>query len=275
MSEPRVTAVIPLHNHEKWVGQAIESIANQTLLPNYIMIVDDGSTDTSLSVAESTVMDYCKFKDKAFCDKAKDDPTVTRILADIKEIPTVILSFQQARGPSFARNVGVRGYLDFTDVFAFLDSDDVYAPTKIEKSIAIMKENPDIGVVYSDFDTIRQDDSLHLTCEQIMTDGKLWHQYKEPFSRARLLQECIVNCDSLISKRAFELAGLFDEELRTVEDYDLWLRISEKMMICHLPESLVKIRVGSHSSSNTVKLAEWNKNYQRVRDKLAERANNK
>ena len=62
--------------------------------------------------------------------------------------------------------------------------------------------------------------------------GKIIREFKEPFSRKRLVRECIVHSGSLVSAKALEdvleETGYYDEEMRTCEDYDLWMRISEK-----------------------------------------------
>ena len=252
---PMVTAVIPTHNHKEWVFDAINSIVDQDYPRKQIVVVDDGSRD-GFAVMEQ--MDQVKVleNDKAFYHRIG--------VVSGTDVRLMLLGFTNlARGPSFARNVGIKAAWPFTDVYAFLDSDDIYAPRKISKSIDLWLTAPDlIGVVYSDYETWNP-----------TTDLKI-REYKEPFGRERLLAECLVNCDSLVAKKVFERVGLFDEDLRVCEDYDFWLRASEHFMLCHIAESLVTIRVGNHSSTSTVKNELWRSCYQKVMAKAQWRANN-
>lgn len=246
MFQPKVVAVIPCHNHAQWINEAIDSILAQTYSCEGIVVVDDGSTDNSLEVLTRRFTEYQTGADNVFLGYIDN------------QMPMCVLRFDTAGGPSKARNEGIkRGWA--ADYFALLDSDDIYRPTKIEQSIHIFSQDPDnIGVVYSDYTTFNM-------------EGLCIRQYKEPFSRQRLLQECIVNCDSVISKKAIQKCGLFDEQMRVCEDFDAWVRISEQFLICHIPESLVDIRVGSHSATSTVSNPIWQNNYRRVFEKMQER----
>ncbi len=262
MSDPFVSVIIPVHNHAQWVNDAVNSVLMQDYPNKRIVLVDDGSTDGSAEVvAERLCMNrYPETQGEPWVCLGK-----TMDYMNIKDSPSwagidvLIYKFKEARGPSFARNWGIRSVWENTDIYALLDSDDMYSQGTISKSVKrIVESNGAIGAVYSDYDTLRPD-SLRL------------RQYKEPFSRERLVSECIVNCDSLITKAALELAGLFDETLRVTEDWDEWLRVSEGHVISHIPESLVTIRVGTHSSTSQVQQATWNTCHARTVEKLHER----
>ena len=251
MPEPLVTAVIPLHNHADWVMDAVHSVAGQDYPNKRIVVVDDGSTDNP----SGAVMERLEG-----ITLGPPDVEPITCLGTIRGTQVMFCRFRQARGPSFARNYGVKAAWEGTDVFFFLDSDDVYEQGKLSRSVAKWQEAPEhIAVVYSDFDTLNPRTGLRV------------RQYKEPYSRERLVRECQPNCDSLVSKLALKECGLFDESLRTCEDYDLWLRLSERFVLVHLPESLVTIRVGDHSSTATVNREAWEENYRRVMEKARAR----
>lgn len=246
---PMVTVVIPCHNHAKWVGEAIESVANQDYPRKQIVVVDDGSTDDSANVVLRRLYKPTKNKDNVYFGKLLSHDT--RVM---------MTRFDPAMGPAGARNQGIRLAWDYTDLFSFLDADDVYLPTKLSKSVnRWLEDREKIGVVYSDYDTLS------------ITSGMRLRQFKEPFSRARLVKECVINCDSLVSKIALGACGVFDDSLRVCEDYDLWMRISERFVCIHIPEPLVLIRVGEHSSSSTVPSETWKKCYARVFNKAKQR----
>jgi glycosyltransferase involved in cell wall biosynthesis len=252
MPNPLVTAVVPLHNHAGWVGDCLRSLAAQDYDNLRIVVVDDGSTDNSAETVLALLEDIVQPEQQA-------EPAVYkgRLRGTGREL--MLNVFRQAHGPSFARNWGCRVGFQGTDLFAFLDSDDLYAPTKVSRSVAAWQEHPQhIGVVYSDFDTLHP-------------GGLRLRQFKEPFSRKRLLEECLINCDSLVGAEAFAAVDGFDESLRTCEDYDLWLRLTERYLAVHIPESLVSVRVGAHSSTSTVAKAAWEANYRRVFEKLRQR----
>lgn len=251
---PVVTAVLPCHNHEKWVQSAVQSIVDQDYPKSNlrIMVVDDGSTDRS-SDAVRAMLDFAYVRPEPFPDG------VRQTTGHIQEIPVIITIRPEAGGPSVARNLGMRIGMQGTDIFALLDSDDMYHPRKIKASVEKFVLSERIGAVYSDYDTFHE------------ASGRRVREFKEPFSRDRIVQECIVNCDSLVLAKAVAECGGFDEEMRVCEDYDFWMRISEKFVIHHIPESLVTIRVGEHSSTSNVKSEVWQANWRRIRIKAEQR----
>lgn len=241
-------AVIPNHNYSKWIGGAINSIVADPYPYKQLVVVDDGSTDDSWETICSLLS-----------IKGRGDEVVHSGV--VKDVPALAYRFTKAGGPSRARNQGIKLLRDHTDIFAFLDADDEYLPGKISSGMSKFAEDPfNVGAVYTDFIT------------ENVTTGTSVVEYKEPFDRARLMQECIVNNNSLVNKLALDRCGFYDEEMRTCEDFDLWMRISEHFIILHMPDILVKIRVGGHNSTATVAKEVWNKNWQRVMLKAQSRA---
>lgn len=250
MQEPQVTTIIPVHNHEKWVMQAINSIVNSSYRKNRIIVINDGSSDSSYQV----VLDSLKDCQKVTFPKNDEPKSIYR--GSINGIGILAISFHKAYGPSFARNYGIKTAWDGTDLFALLDSDDYYEPTKIEESINVWLKAPGvIGIVYSDYSTFGPDGIFH-------------RQFKEPFSYNRLKRECIINCDSVFSKIALEKCGLFPEEMRVAEDYFLYSKILKNFVAFHLPLDLLKIRIGHHSSTSTVPKEVWETCYRKAMESL-------
>lgn len=248
---PMVTVVIPCHNHRQWVNDAIDSVAMQDYPRKQVVVVDDGSSDDSAA---------CVLKRLYKPKRDQNNVYVGKLLH--AGLNVMLASYRPAGGPSAARNGGIKLAWNFTDLVGFLDSDDLYKQGKLSMSVAKWLEDPErVGVVYSDYDTLS------------VTTGLTLRQYKEPFSRGRLTQECIINCDSIVSKKALEVCGFFDEKLRVCEDFDLWMRITEQFVAIHIPESLITIRVGDHSSTSTVQKDTWEANYRRVFEKAQARAN--
>lgn len=244
MSARTLSIIIPNHNYKNYVLEAINSIVNQNI-QCFIIFVDDHSTDGSIEFLN----DYFHFE---------GHPSENAEYFSIGKTTIFIMRNQtNLRGPAVTRNEGIRFAWNFTDIFGFLDADDIHLPGKIEKSLKCF-DDPAVGAVYSDY-------------ENLHAQGVLIREYKEPYSRTRLLQECIINNNSFVTKEALEKAGLYDEELRTCEDYDLWLRVSEHFLLKHIPECLIRHTVHKNNSTSTISSDSWTKNRNRVFQKLIER----
>lgn len=253
MELPRVTFIIAHHNYQEFLGNAIQSALNQTYPNIHICVIDDCSNDI-----ESVNDIIAKFEQSE--SFSMDRNLVIRSSDKI----TCIYITDQPYGPSYARNRGIEYLWDETDIFAILDADDENYPEKIEKCVNKILENPNqIGIVYAD----------HVTLNT--TTGRECIEYREPYDIFRLNQECIIHSGSVINKIVLSQVkdenGFYDETMRTCEDYDLWMRITEKFMVIHLPEPLSLVRVQPKNSSDTVKQEIWNRNYRRVFEKKQQR----
>lgn len=232
----KLTVLIANHNYGRYIYKCIESICNQTLKPDRIVVVDDASTDNSLL-------------------------EVDRAAKNIQsKVDIVVISLKENVGPSAARNVGIERFIDGTDYFLIVDADDEIYPNKLEELVKVMQNNPGIGVVYADYDILNENTEV------------LLREYKPAFSTRRLMSECIVHSGSLISSEALQFVkdehGYYDERMRTCEDYDLWLRISRNYGILHVPKSLTLVLDHSNNSTNSVDKNIWQRNWSLIREKL-------
>ncbi len=243
---PLVTVVIPNHNYGHWIADAIKSVVSEAYPAELkqMVIVDDNSTDSSWEVVTNLFSDILK----------SDNDNVIGYINNCKMALT--RNTTGTAGPSATRNVGIKAAWETTDLYGFLDADDIYLQGKISRSVSKFCEDKlRIGFIYSDYDTVNTATGLKIS------------EYKEPFSRNRLVKECIVHSACIVSKTALERCGLYDETLRTCEDYDMWLRISEQFVGIHIPETLMEVRVGSYNSTNSVDKSIWQNCYQKVMQK--------
>lgn len=249
MSLPRVTILIANYNDEEYIDGAIESAVNQDYPgPLTICIVDDGSEDDSWNIIRS------------YFDDEDGDVITKKNCGRFGHTDFIAIKIKNS-GPSEARNVGIKQTLEDTDIYAILDSDDEMYENKLSSCVSVFERGEGmIGVVYGDYDT------FHVNSDRTI------REFKEPYSRKRLVQECIVHSGSLVLKEALqsvlEETGFYDKTMRTCEDYDLWMRISEKYIIAHVPESLTKVRVTGDNSSFVVNQEVWRKNWLRVMEKM-------
>lgn len=233
---------MPLYNSAATVRASLESVLAQTYRHLEILVVDDGSTDEGAAICRSY-----------------DDPRI-RIVQ------------QRNRGLAGARNTGIRQTQGA--ILAFLDSDDLWLPQKIERHVEHLRSAPGVGVSYSrsafiDADGqplgIYQTPQLHaITPELILC--------RNPISNG----SCVVMRREVLDGIRFEAniygsteSFWFDDSFRQSEDIECWLRIAlqTEWRIEGIPEALTLYRVSSGGlSANTEKqFASW----QRVLDKTA------
>lgn len=198
---PLVSVVIPTYNRGHAIRACIASVLAQTIRNIEVVVVDDASQDdTRAQVA------------------ALPDPRI-RYLAHASN-----------RGGAAARNTGVgaaRG-----DFIAFLDSDDLWAPRKLEKQIAALGERgPGYGVAYTWF-IGRDPAGREISRKEHRLDGWVY--------RALLESNQVGSFSSLLVRRdLLQRVGGLDESLCSCQDWDLCLRLSRVCKICCVQEHLV------------------------------------
>lgn len=244
MHKSRVTCVVANHNYGRYLKGALDSCLNQTY-PCSIIYIDDGSTDESWDVACETLLGEKKERGHYL----------------LSEFPfKMLLALPQPTGPSIARNLGIEHTIEHTDAFAILDADDYMYPEKVEKCIHMMMSAPQVGIVYGDY---------HIFNTETNT---LLHEFKESYDYYRIQQECIIHSGSLVSAEAMMHAKkqdgyYYDPEMRTCEDWDLWLRIVDNFNVFHIAEPLTFVRVTPLNSTRSVKQEIWKQNWERIRHK--------
>lgn len=185
---PTFSIVMPSYNHAAYVAATIESVITQTFTDWELWIVDDGSTDGSAAIVDEWA--------------AKDE----RIHA----------LHQANAGPAAARNAGVARCR--AQWIAFIDSDDVFYPHALQAYADFIAANPEATFIYGYRHRLNDDGSVtELSGEfQDRITGSA-----ELFGRMYLSHLCVCYRRELLEK-----VGGYDERLRSVEDYDLYLRMS-------------------------------------------------
>jgi glycosyltransferase involved in cell wall biosynthesis len=216
MARPLVSTIIPTYNRANLIGDAVDCVLGQTYPNVEVIVVDDGSTDNTEEVLS-------KYGNRI------------RVIR------------QTNAGPAAARNRGIRAAKG--QIIAFLDSDDIWLPLKIEKQVELL---------------MRTDKSVPCClCNAIMRIGKekqqqfftmssLSPEYDEGLwlNVAKVLSSRFVffNQAVAIKREAFDKTGLFDESLLFMEDHDLALRMALVGPWAYIREPLVVWRGGSENS---------------------------
>jgi glycosyltransferase involved in cell wall biosynthesis len=217
-----VSVVIATYNSRRFIGEAVESVLSQTYQPIEIIVVDDGSTD-------GTNEELQPFKERI------------RYLV------------QANQGPAAARNHGIRAAQG--EYVAFLDADDLWAPSKIEKQVAAMEKSAQVGVVHCGM--------LRTNVQSGVTELCLSDTDRRGDLRQKLLLRNRLATSTVLARcTCFEKAGLFDESLPQAEDWDLWIKISRHFEFDYVAEPLVTYRV--HGNNISKKIATMHRNQLRV-----------
>lgn len=217
---PKVSIIIPVYNGSNYLKYAIESAISQNYVNFEIIVVNDGSNDGGAT--ERIALSYG--------DK--------------------IRYFSKPNGGvATALNFGIKNMSG--EYFSWLSHDDVYLPSKISSQIEYLThlENKHT-VLFSDFEIINESG---VTLHKSIFDHN-WLVKKPLYA---LLRSCIHGCSLLIAKSFFEKYGLFDESLKTTQDYDLWFKMIRHEKFIHIPQILIQSR--QHPEQDTFKHPETNK----------------
>ena len=199
------SVIIPTYNREMFILEALESVALQTTAPYEVIVVDDGSTDRTQALVA-------------------------------KHFPSVVYIRTHNQGVSIARNTGYQRSKG--NIIAFLDSDDLWLPNKLEEQLAYLEENPTIRILHCNEEWRRTGKLL---------PQKKYHEKKGGELFFDSLPRCVISPSAVIMRKEILIEfGQFDENLIACEDYDLWLRITSSERVGFVEKTLV-IKRGGHA----------------------------
>lgn len=202
--DPKVSAIITTRNRSYLLKRAIESVLTQTYNEMECIVVDDSSTDDTREVCSKYPIMY------------------------------IHISKEESRGGNYARNLGIKASLG--EYVAFLDDDDFWLPTKIEKQVALI-EDQNCEMVYC------------MRLYQDMHNGKVVKEWAEPRPkpqgnlRDEIFKHYITNTSCILARKSLiEQIGGFDENLRKWQEYDLMIRAAQVSEIYYVNENLCVYR---------------------------------
>lgn len=225
MNNVLVTAVITTCNRELvYLKRAIESVLNQDYHNIELIIIDDSSPDYILNE-----------ENKNYCESLKDK-NVLYYRNDVQI------------GACASRNKGLE--LSTGQYIAFLDDDDEWISNKISSLVEKINKSPDIGMVYSDFWIINENDNS----KKKYSDN---HKAHVGFIYDKLIISNFIGSTSspLLNKSSLIEVGGFDINQPAMQDWDVWIRIAEKFRIEYVSKCLINyyIHKGEHISKNPTK----------------------
>ncbi len=200
MMFPRISIIVPLYNKVNEVQRAIDSIFAQTIQDFELIIVDGGSTDGSLDAIKKYELD-----------------------------PRYRLIHQISKGLPVGRNDGI--VAASTDIIAFLDADDEWCPTFLEKIFHLRQMYPYAGLYATAYATRYEDSFREPRLSEIPSAP--WEGLLKSYFRSSALAFIypFAPCYVAIPRFTFTTVGLFNPNLRTGEDAEMWGRIALNLPI--------------------------------------------
>jgi glycosyltransferase involved in cell wall biosynthesis len=206
---PKVSIIMTAYNRERFIGKAIESVLAQTYKDFDLLIWDDGSSDNTFAIA---------------CEYAKKDSRVR-------------LAAYDHRGPVKALKEAIAD--TFGPYLCWVDSDDMLEPTALEETVAVLDNEPAVGVVYTDYRVIDANDAIK----------GYGRRCRIPYSKDRLLLDFMTFHFRIMRRSVYDQVGGIDDTLEMAEDYDLCLKLSESTSFKHLARPLYRYRFHDQSLS--------------------------
>lgn len=257
---PTISIIMAAYNAERFIGDAIDSIRNQTCVDWELIIVNDGSDDATSAIANKAAKRDCRIR---------------------------LLNQENSGKPAIARNRGLE--LASGEFLCFLDADDYYEPERLECLLAVFNEHPAIGMAFHD--AFLEDDSnvrkattylrnagFHTMADKFVVEirNSVWH-LSERFFVFMALHYAGVHTVTVMIRRAISKAARlrFSEDLTIGEDTELWVRIAEVTSVAYLDRILSTYRMhGLGITASRCKhlegtLAVHKKTMSRIRPKLS------
>lgn len=213
---PKVSINLCCYNSEKYLRETLDSIVNQTYKCWELIIINDGSSD----LTECIIDEY------------------------IKQGYPIIYHYQENKGLAYSRNEALKRSQG--EYIAFIDHDDIWLSTKLEKQISVLGEN-DVALVYGNFFRFYPNKNKRIAFRCNQPSGDVFERFLYNFPVGLLT--------AVVTKRALDnlSGGLFDKNLNLSEDYDVFMRLVYKLKATYINEPLALYRVHQNMCSNKYK----------------------
>lgn len=200
---PKVSVVMPAYNAEKYIGEAIESILNQTFTDFEFIIINDGSTDGTKDI----ILEY-------------DDPRI--VLLENEKNSGIVVSLN--KGIQFARG----------QYIARMDSDDISLRNRIERQVSFLDNHAHIGVVGS---------ALQVFGKGIDTQNRFFSDSKEKLKAEMLFNSCLAHPTVMFRRSLIQnINACYDIQYVGIEDFALWWKLAQVTDIGCINEVLLRYR---------------------------------
>jgi glycosyltransferase involved in cell wall biosynthesis len=222
MINPKITVLMLAYNSSKYITQSIKSILRQSYNDFEFLIVYDESVDNTFEIINEYAVNDARIK---------------------------IIKNENSRGIVGAANTGLKYAAG--EYVARLDSDDIALPDRLEKQIAFMEKNNEFGLLGGNYKLIDENNNFIKSIKRL-------NFLPDKIPSVLFFENYFVQSSVMIRKKVLDDIGFYSEDIPSCEDYELWIRISEKYKTWNLPEVLVLYRI--HDDSDTLRKVDIRKN---------------
>ncbi|MGK7900454.1 MAG: glycosyltransferase [Hormoscilla sp.] len=210
---PVISVIIPVYNGAKTIKETIESVLNQTFSDFELILINDGSTDSTLEIVDS-IQD-----------------------SRVKVFSYVNAGLAESRNRGIARATG--------EYISFIDADDLWTQDKLEAQLKALLDKPDAALAYSWTDSIDESSKFLRPGAHRTVNGDVYAEL--------LVENFLANgSNPLIRSQALAEVGKFDNSLLAGEDWDMWLRLAARFHFVAVPYPQILYRQVANSLSANV-----------------------
>lgn len=210
---PLISVIIPVYNGEKTIRETIESVLNQTFSDFELIVINDGSQDSTLEIVSSI-----------------PDPRL-----QVFSYPNAGLAASRNRGISKATGKYI----------SFIDADDLWTPDKLEEQLRALQANPQAAVAYSWTDCIDESGQFLHTGSHLTVNGDV-------YANLLVVNFLESGSNPLICQQALKEVGGFEASLNPAEDWNMWLKLAARYRFVGVSSTQVLYRVSVNSMSANV-----------------------
>ena len=214
----KFSVIIPLYNKAPYIRKALESVLAQTYTDYELIIVDDGSTDGSAEIAEAFLQEL---------PASRLSPLTSNLTSD--SVPASRLLKQKNAGVSAARNNGFS--VSSAEYLAFLDADDWWEPTYLERMAQLIADYPDAGLYASNY-VYYKPGKTHVALN--IPTGYI--NYPKSYYESNAMP--VWTGAAMIPRKAYDEMGGFPLGIKLGEDFLLWSKIALQYPVAFLNEPL-------------------------------------
>ena len=210
---PLISVIIPVYNGENTIRETIASVLNQTWADLEVIVINDGSQDSTLE-----------------------------IVSNMSDARIKVFSYPNGN-QAVSRNRGIAHAT--SEYISFIDADDLWTPDKLESQLKALQQNPKAAVAYSWTDLIDESSQFIRTGSHLTVNG-------DAYANLLIVNFLENGSNPLICREALIKVGGFDPSLPPAEDWDMWLRLASHYPFVAVPSAQILYRTSANSTSCNV-----------------------
>jgi glycosyltransferase involved in cell wall biosynthesis len=235
--QPLVSVIIPAHNAAAFISETLDSVLAQAYRNKEIIVVDDGSTDSTNSICSHYTERH---------------PSITLLQH----------AGSARRGVSHSRQLAISAAKG--SLVAFCDADDLMVPSKLEHQVDLLARHPEAVLCHSGLEAFGPDEGFCSRFEAAMNFSDRVVVYNLLRKRYRLQKNAIANSTVLVRLAALEKVQVGRDQLFQFEDWLLWLLLSQQGPFVFSPEKTIRYRFHEGSASSQMLASEFYGLYARL-----------